>query len=151
MIIELTKINSSCCGPPLNAFYKLNIRLPTELTNDLPNVSFFRPIRTFSRYIGTITTWYLHFHVTWARMCHSWMVFLRRWPNFGAFLRRKYRLTHRNGNAFYHTGVAGGLLNYKIILLKNGELITKITCKAPDFSLSMNGDGIVVDIWHLIS
>src|SRR5512135_2076375 len=29
------------------------------------------PEKTFRRYFGMITTWYLHSHRTWDRLCHS--------------------------------------------------------------------------------
>src|SRR5437870_10927257 len=29
------------------------------------------PYKTFRRYFGIITTWYLHSHRTWDRLCHS--------------------------------------------------------------------------------
>src|SRR4029450_7349632 len=29
------------------------------------------PEKTFRRYLGMITTWYLHSHRTWDRLCHS--------------------------------------------------------------------------------
>jgi hypothetical protein len=44
---------------------------------------------TFLRYFGTNTTWYLHSHLTWAKLCHSFIIYLLS-EALGAFLRRLF-------------------------------------------------------------
>ena len=72
------------------AFQQHNFFLTAQFTNNLADRFAMFLKCFFSRYLGTITTWYLHSHFTWAWLCQSFitvLLALRSLPHGGLFIK----------------------------------------------------------------